>query len=81
MFATHQDVLTGDVAMKLRTVQQLRKLLECAEDFPVTGTGIKHQQVGSSCFMRATLLQQPASISAYQSSVDPGPEQLTPGNF
>jgi hypothetical protein len=44
LFTQH---MLGDTEMKLKRVQQLRKLLEAEGDFPITGAGMRLEQVGS----------------------------------
>jgi hypothetical protein len=41
----HDGFLLGDAGRQLKKVQQLRKLLDAQEDFPSTGSGLRHEQV------------------------------------
>jgi hypothetical protein len=55
MLLSSQNSNMGDTKLKLKRVQQLRKLLETEGDFPATGAGMRLEQVG--CTTWSTLQQ------------------------
>lgn len=54
----------GDTAFQLKRIRQRRQQVEAAEDFPVSGAGIKLQQVGQQAQFSTLRTHTPAEFES-----------------